>query len=105
METTNIRATKQLTNRLKSVAEVRGKNESMATVIDSMLTSEMINYANTQDGLVKIGDVIQIANKDRELTDDILTVHFIDDEVLFTDGSAIAKNTRSIYFSKIVKRS
>lgn len=103
METTQIRATKQLTNRLKDIIVVRGKKESMATLIDNLLDEESKKYLLTQDGYAKVGDKLQLANNDRELTDELVEIVLIlEDDVLLNNKTTINRNGRIGYFSKII---
>lgn len=105
MSSTQIRANTQLTNKLKQLIDVRGKKESMAKLIDDMVTNEFVNYGYTQDGLVKAGDSIQLADIDRKLTNTIVRVVEIKaDELVLSNGSIVQPKGRVMFFSKIHKR-
>lgn len=104
MENTQIRATKQLTERLKAVIKVRGQKESMATLIDNMLEEETKKYTLTQDGYARVGDTLKLADKDRQLTDEVVKILIISNEdVLLSNNISIQRNGRISYFSRVIK--
>lgn len=104
MEYTQIRATKQLTSKLKKVIKVRGRNESMATLIEQLVDKEFSNYVFTKDGLAKVGDELELANEHRKLTGEICTIVSISDgTAILSCGYSIGTTGRIAFFSRIVE--
>ena len=105
MKYTQIRANTQVTERLKQLIDVRGNKESMAAVINELVGKELNKYGFTQDGYVKSGDTIQLADENRNLTDEVQKIiNIINDDVLLSDGSLLHAKGRILFFSKIVNR-